>query len=128
MTPPDARARVEAWMGEWCPHDAGPPNWIARYKSTCPDCLLAFADEQGEAARQACQEEAFAEVDRWQQAHADAVRDRLAYGAVQRAEEREACARLAEGPGGYELINNDVLQQRIANAIRARREGPGGAQ
>ena len=51
--------------------------------------------------------------------HVDATLGRVAVEAAV-SNEREACARIAEGPGGFDLDNNDRLQARIASAIRAR--------
>jgi hypothetical protein len=36
------------------------------------------------------------------------------------AKEREACAQIAQGPGGFDLDNNQALQSRVTAAIRAR--------
>jgi hypothetical protein len=75
-----------------------PRGEVSTFKYTCPDCLLAFA-------------------------------------AAQRAEEREECAQVAVGIG---WIGTDMKYPRgkivtetaaeIVKAIRARREGSGGAK
>ena len=48
MIDPAARARVEAWMNERCPHPG-----VYEPKHYCPDCLLAFADAQRAEEREA---------------------------------------------------------------------------
>ena len=100
MTDPAARARVEAWMRETCPHrELAAGAGSRRYE--CPDCLLAFAAAQRAEEREAC-----------------ALIVERAYVFTFAPEVRSSEARAVS-------ITNSLYE--IARHIRARREGPGGA-
>jgi hypothetical protein len=93
---PAARAAVAAWMQQPCPHGWYP----ACARHACPDCLLAFADAQ----RDLQTEEAYEEGRR--------VGER-----VGRAEEREACAVIAQH---HQCVCSGKPQD-LGEMIRARR-------
>lgn len=52
MTAP-ARAAVDAWMREECPHSISIPR---TRKRDCPDCLLAYAAAQVKEENWACEQ------------------------------------------------------------------------
>jgi hypothetical protein len=107
MTPPDAaRAAVAAWMEEPCPHK-GHPDFS---KSLCPDCLLALAAAQRAEEREAID----AIVAEWEAAYPEDVFPPYTTGLV--TPDRTA-AQMARH-----------VTREIRKQLRARREGPGGAQ
>lgn len=116
MTPPDARARVEAWMWEDCPHTLA-LKIFPRPKQNCPDCLLAFAAARVREERETWLEyvgflferarapEAFASLHGWK--HPPEI--------------------IREGIQYRDLLGIDyaMIDDARANVIRARRERPG---
>ena len=120
----DARAAVEAWMRDRCPHHVEMFDGIHKYE--CPDCLLAFAAAQRDLQTEAAYEEGRRVGERVGRAEELVRVQGLMQKIQETAQQRDG---LSGGISGVFLIELSrrlhEIDEIASAALRARREGPG---